>query len=104
MLGVGTGSRLRCWGLGASLSAGGKIGVPDTDLMVCPLLKLDVGVVKEPDFRGTNVGVGIGVADILCFVGESPDICWINGRDAENEALLEGKCWLGVACAEVPLT
>lgn len=50
------------------------MGVPDTDLMVCVFWKLDEGVVNDPDLRDTSVGVGRGLAEILCFVGERPDI------------------------------
>lgn len=74
LLGVGTGSRFNCCGLGARFSTGGKIGVPETVLIFCAFWKLDDGVVNDPDLRGTSVGVGSGLAEILCFVGESPDI------------------------------
>lgn len=72
------------------------MGVPETDRIVCAALKLLDGVVNGPDFRGTSVGVGIGVAEILCFVGDRPDMGWFV-CDAENERFCEKDCWFGVA-------
>lgn len=71
------------------------MGVAETDLMFCALVKLDEGVVNDLPFPGTRVGVGIGVAEILCLVGDRPDIGWLL-CDAENEPFCE-KDWFGVA-------
>lgn len=68
------------------------MGVPETDLRFCALVKLDDGVVKDLPFPGTRVGVGIGVADILCFVGDRPDIGWLP-CDAEKDPFRESGCW-----------
>ena len=67
------------------------MGVPETERTFCALVKLDDGVVNEPPFRGTRVGVGMGVADILCLVGDNPDIGWTL-CDAENEPFRDKVC------------
>jgi hypothetical protein len=67
LLGVGTGLLLSCLGLGTRFSAGGKIGVPETERkMPGPLGGGDV-------LDACGIYAGGGTAG-ECLVGDKPDM------------------------------
>jgi hypothetical protein len=67
LLGVGTGLLLSCLGLGARFSAGGKIGVPETE-------RKTPGPLGGGDVLGfCGIYAGRGMAG-ECLVGDKPDM------------------------------
>ena len=73
LVGVGTGLLLNCVGLGARFSAGGKIGVPETERKAPG----PFGVGDMLDFCRICVGGGMTGE---CLVGDKPDIWFMFGE------------------------
>lgn len=81
LLGVGTGLLLSCFGLGARFSAGGKIGVPETERKAPG----PFGGGDMLDFCGMCVGGGMTGE---CLVGDKPDMWFMFGERERGAGVL----------------